>query len=128
MVTERPFEKRNASFLHYCSNRLFCVIQGLSQDSQKHKHTKDKLEDTGVRLGDLSNKDSNDRLHDDSCSCHDSTESLSDAHDSSNAKKSDTKMLTLPHVTINSNHDNHDPHDHLEYHDHHEVSSYNAFT
>ena len=101
--------------------RVFFIIQSKSQDSLDHRYTKDASRNGEIRFSELSSKSSKDRLQPDSCSCHGSKEDLSDAHESPNPK-SETELLTSPHITIiKQHHSNHDPHGHLEYHDHHEV-------
>ena len=62
-----------------------------------------------MKFSDLTNKDSSDRLHDNSCACHGSSEDLSDAQKSPNSM-SDTEMLTFSHITVNSKHEQNGTH------------------
>ena len=66
-----------------------------------------------MKFSDLTNKDSSDRLHDNSCACHGSSEDLSDSQKSPNSM-SDTEMLTFSHVTVTSKHEHNGSLEHHE--------------
>jgi len=93
-----------------------CCKKGRSKSTHNHRE-EDKLEDADMKFSDLTNKDSSDRLHDNSCACHGSSEDLSDSQKSPNSM-SDTEMLTFSHITVTSKHEHNGSLEHHEAQNH----------